>query len=815
MTVHVKQVEEARPLPSPKRQRLQEPLREDCALPVEFVFCQQLLVTTDDQPIPKLPASLLKKSNVKTSIATLKELFQKHSFRTAVISSPRQALSLYTTMDNDSEVTESQNPGRQCLLAMLGLHENQETLELFFRTAVKNCVALLLFCHRLRIVCRDIVLEEPNLVGDLICGCELQCRSLGKMTTAEYSWTQILNHAHALSASVPRLVATLCQRIVKASPKYRLEQLRQEYQTIQICNSTLSNALVTLFLQEHDCLVQEIMFKASHQKKYERLSVYLYDPELDPYKPSNFLFLPSLPTALQHGPSVIVEQMIRSFWSHMMRQGYYATDAMKGQINEELEPFFLSGLTENTKLPLKLNAHFAPNRPLSLYLYGKAGAGKSSFVRNFQTALEATIEETLDPEMCVRFVKQNLNKPMETLRLELELRPNNNDLSIMSVIQARRMTRTQRKPGMVVVDLEEMPDNDVAANPNQQNVAQLVSQRFAGLTGDFKAGPSKPKGSSTTANASNARGIANDASVVTLITSNYELDASANDALSRLKMFQTLRPINMTAVSGHDRVQFANCYLEQCLQDRFKELSLRCELDLHIPVGEGDTRPLVRHLRMVAFHLYTLVKSLVRFGCTLRAEVRQSDSQINLSAMGQHQTLKIDANGFVLPMDKRVSDARVTRVLDNFPSEFPIGDTLSVALDFWLAKTLAPTVIVSNNKDTISALMDAVSASVDVACIRGVNAATYKIMKSLYDPNDTPNLRDDILRCGRGANVAISLECPDTDSQLCIREIIEDSPSMTAVSTTQSALYKEGLLFLVYIQGDITPEIRSRASTIV
>lgn len=45
-----------------------------------------------------------------------------------------------------------------------------------------------------------------------------------------------------------------------------------------------------------------------------------------------------------------------------------------------------------------------------MYLYGKAGAGKSSFVRNFQPALEATVEEYADPEIVARFVKQNLNK---------------------------------------------------------------------------------------------------------------------------------------------------------------------------------------------------------------------------------------------------------------------------------------------------------------------------------------------------------------------------------------------------------------------
>ena len=88
-------------------------------------------------------------------------------------------------------------------------------------------------------------------------------------------------------------------------------------------------------------------------------------------------------------------------------------------------------------------------------------------------------------------------------------------------------------------------------------------------------------------------------------------------------------------------------------------------------------------------------------------------------------------------------------------------------------------------------------------------------MKSLYDPSNIPNLRDDILRFGRGAYVAVELVCPSKNAQLCIREIIEDSPSMTAFSTAKSALYKEGLLFVVHVTGEITPEILSRASIVI
>ena len=168
-----------------------------------------------------------------------------------------------------------------------------------------------------------------------------------------------------------------------------------------------------------------------------------------------------------------------------------------------------------------------------------------------------------------------------------------------------------------------------------------------------------------------------------------------------------------------------------------------------------------------------------------------------------------------MPLTRQVFDHRVQHAIEILRET---GDQitdiaeLSIILDFWLAKTLAPAVVVSNDKVRIKRLAEAVGSLEEVHHISNVDAGEYKIMKSLYDPTNTPNLRDDILACGRGAIVAVELHCPTTDSQLCIREIIEDSPSMTAFSSSRSALYKSGLLFAVYVEGDITPEVRSRAS---
>ena len=55
------------------------------------------------------------------------------------------------------------------------------------------------------------------------------------------------------------------------------------------------------------------------------------------------------------------------------------------------------------------NAHFNPTYPLSLYLHGMAGSGKSSLVRNLHSTINESISEHCDLELLVRFVKQNLN----------------------------------------------------------------------------------------------------------------------------------------------------------------------------------------------------------------------------------------------------------------------------------------------------------------------------------------------------------------------------------------------------------------------
>mmetsp|Transcript_7644 Transcript_7644/g.11115 ORF Transcript_7644/g.11115 Transcript_7644/m.11115 type:complete len:851 (-) Transcript_7644:515-3067(-) len=825
----------------------------DNCLPKGLKSCVVLLDTSPSVPTPVLPESILQNGKILNDLNKLKAVFDQHGFRTTVVTSPRAAVSIYkdschlndeikthsTSVDGiigkhveasieNSEVEGKCQKGKAFLLSMLGLHPVQDEIEHWYSTSVKALYCLSRFCHRMREACPTVCQDQMDTLGTLQ-KCEELCREIYSKSSLLLSSNanpaaiaEMIDHMHHFSSSVPEKIAELMDFIIKRDPRVRIEQLEKEYERINVNNSTFANALVQLFVGAHDCCIKDVYFKRSHLQKFERISIYLYDPDMDMMKPPSFTFLPCLRRVLDCGPEAVALDMIKTFWSNLLRLGYFATESIQADFTPQVRSFFLSGIADNVNIPILLNAHFTPKMPLSFYLYGLAGAGKSSFVRNFSPALNCAIEEHADPEILVRYVKQNLNKPNHVLKLELELRPNNNDLSVMSIIQGRRLTLTQSKPGMVVVGLEEIASNGNDADPNQLETCKLISQRFAGRTGIYRNEVKAPRNAAK-------RGISGDASVVVLFTSNYELEKPCMDALKRLEMFQNLMCVRTTAVSGDDRVDFAKTYITQCIQDNFADVKPLCEIDLKsYPVGSGDTRPLVRHLRMLAFYICFLAKNRqggVYVGSSIIANIAHDNSSYITSVLleGEQQSIKLNLGSFnnLYPLSPRVFDSRAGCILKEL--QHCVGesedqssfDELSQIIDYYFAGTLAPAVVVSNNRSLIREIVAAVGKQESVHSINGVDADNYKMMKSLYDPNDTPNLRDDILKFGKGANVAVELICNTANSQLCIREIIEDSPSMTAFSTNKSALHKTGLFFGVFFQGPLTPEVRSRASIVL
>jgi hypothetical protein len=318
-------------------------------LPKEFTHCQKLLANSAENPTPTVPPTLLKGGKTRNDISKLKKIMDAHGFRTSVIASPRAAVSVYKDSCHlEGDIDNELVPGKTFLVTTFGLHPDQTKMEHFYATSIKNVYCLMLFCKRLREACPGALKDES--VSRLVSDNEELCRALGTATDD----SKALEQAHSLSSSVPKRVANLIQVVVHAEPRNRVQQLEHEYQRITLWNSTLSNALVTLFLKAHDCCIKDIYFKRSHQTLYERITIYLYDPEIDHCKPPHFLFMPSVKTAMDKGPEAIVQEMVQSFWSHLLRHGYFATSAMKEKLNADLKQFFLSGITNDLKTPLQL-----------------------------------------------------------------------------------------------------------------------------------------------------------------------------------------------------------------------------------------------------------------------------------------------------------------------------------------------------------------------------------------------------------------------------------------------------------------------------
>lgn len=496
-----------------------------------------------------------------------------------------------------------------------------------------------------------------------------------------------------------------------------------------------------------------------------------------------------------------------------------------------------------------------------MYLHGPSGTGKSSLVRQFARAFQSTLEHFVHPLARVDTVKQLLNKPLSDLALDLELRRNNNDMSLSSILISRRDGglahghATTEGSGIVVVALEELAppcdmmsssrDPDVTSDdPNQRDSVQLLCERLSGQTGPHAAY------SHVRVNGGMRRGVSGDTSLVTIFTSNYPLQAESLKRLQDLKMLENLLCIDMTALDLKDRRIFAENYLHRHVEYLWTRrhgsggidvldpsggdgvptdtdlCPLGCEVRIDLTLmqlGSGDTRPLVRRLRMLAYYIHQLridsqdSRSSPATSCPLHLRVVQRDDEWIINSDDRTWTLRMG------PMDilslvgmPSAFDVRTTLVQESLrKSSFLWCNEVSAALDFWWMGSLAPLVMLSRNGAAIPCLLEAFGGVRGVHVIEKVNVRRYKMMRSLYDPASTPNLRDDIKRLGKGVFVVIELICPDVKSQLCIREVIEDTPSVAAFSSDRSALYKEGLFFLVHLMGNcITPELKSRASWI-
>ena len=75
-------------------------------------------------------------------------------------------------------------------------------------------------------------------------------------------------------------------------------------------------------------------------------------------------------------------------------------------------------------------------------------------------------------------------------------------------------------------------------------------------------------------------------------------------------------------MSGEDCPDFAHAHVKQGVQDCFAAMTPSCNMELVMPAGDGDTRPLMRHLCMLSFYLCAVVVDCVTWGAASRPRLQ-------------------------------------------------------------------------------------------------------------------------------------------------------------------------------------------------
>ena len=325
-----------------------------------------------------LSATHKSRGNIRNNLKKLQNLFNDHNFRTSIVASPREALSIYkdSCILSDSDLSndkESQN-GKIFLLSMLGCHTNQAELEKLYSNSIKIVYWGVCFCHRIRQACPKSF-EKDNTYASKLSSLVKTLEDSYQLfididERPSFNYDTILKELAKLqSITFPSTIAQIKALILKSDPRIRPEQLEKEYERIMVQNSTFTNARVQLFLNHHKSCIKDIFLKPSHLPQYERITVYLYDPNVDLLKPPPFTFIPSLSAALfssssasssvnnneKGGPQKALAKLVmESFWNDLGRQGYFVSQYLRDQVSPELESFVLYGICQDLSTPLQL-----------------------------------------------------------------------------------------------------------------------------------------------------------------------------------------------------------------------------------------------------------------------------------------------------------------------------------------------------------------------------------------------------------------------------------------------------------------------------
>ena len=706
-------------------------------------------------------------------------------------------------------------------------------------------------------------------------------------------------------------------------------QIEREWHQLRATHCTLANACLALVLSATNVHVQDATLVTNADRSRSRLSVLLYDATLHEaqQRPRRFVWVPCLGALLHAGSadvSPLAEQMCARLWRELRRtQGYYPPELLVSTLGPPLADWLGSCLAAHGGLALR--ATLAPKRQLCFYLHGAAGAGKSSMVRSLLPALVSVIRAFLHPDCAGAFVKQALNKPVEHLALEFDRRPNNNDLSVVTVLEMAREPLAATEPRLLMLALEEMPASRAGGGEGGRGGGEGGGGGGGGGEGGGGEGGGGEGGGgegggdaqamccSLLARHLRSNGAYND--LIICISSNYALTPSNEATLRGTRPFANLLPLRVLPVERDERAAFATSLLRANIATAMDTRAGRhrggeggvnvfagalaeeppdVEL-VGVELGEGDVRPLVRHLRCLAAHAAHLVATHLATsssasegeegsklaGCRLLLRVlpapAASDQGGGGAALARPIELQLHRRGATAPASAALAsavvapgpygslvrtdgvclDERTLAVAEaaaaaaaSFTSDLAertdgteedaalsasAGGVsasgirpVTALIDLFLSGALAPAVVLCTATERANRQADALLAGLPDALgeatlgvIPAVDVGLVKMNRSLYDKRDERSLRDEILDLKAfSPYVCVELLCETAGSELLIREMVEDSPSLVAHSVHKRILRKDGLLFVVRLGAatsadGITPELLSRASLVL
>lgn len=271
--------------------------------------------------------------------------------------------------------------------------------------------------------------------------------------------------------------------------------------------------------------------------------------------------------ALEAGRRAAVGRCISTFWSEVAAVPYKPADLLYDVVGEQLRRWFESS-TMHGKRP-QLGAVFDPKTKLQLYLWGRAGTGKSAFVTAFRRGTENVLNSRFNKTQKVAVVKVPLNSMSPAdLKRDLLVR----GISDWSV--ERMIEQNLAKDQVVVLHLEEVPESFEL----QKQFHDLIKIVMSKLEARYPEARHK---------------------VVCLWTSNYPCSSSA--------LVPEAAVVEVEAPDSATQHEIAEMVLSKAIDAAVPdEVSCLVELEVGPPTGD-DMRPIALWKNCLAYHTAELV----------------------------------------------------------------------------------------------------------------------------------------------------------------------------------------------------------------